>query len=143
MEPVDGNEHELTDPTYTLEYTGTGVAEPEQVANANSDVETGNQLTRADTGPPYSVFKPWQKKTIVFAASLGAVFSPMSTTIYLPALNTIASDLNVSNAKINLTVTTFLVSSSTFLKVQTKTDCCEGYAGSCAYAHCRIFRWCW
>ena len=57
----------------------------------------------------YSIFTVTQKKAIVLSASLGAVFSPMSTTIYLPALNQIASDLDVSSSKINLTVTTFLV----------------------------------
>ena len=57
----------------------------------------------------YSVFTVPQKKAIVLSAALGAAFSPMSTTIYLPGLNQIASDLHVSSAKINLTVTTFLV----------------------------------
>lgn len=95
-----------------MPQAATDDTESGQVANPTSDVEPGNELTRADTGPPYSIFKPWQKKVIVFSASLGAVFSPMSTTIYLPALNSIASDLHVSNTKINLTVTTFLVSSS-------------------------------
>lgn len=62
----------------------------------------------------YSVFTVPQKKTIVVSAALGAAFSPMSTTIYLPALNEIAGDLNVSSSKINLTVTTFLVQICTF-----------------------------
>ena len=62
--------------------------------------------------PVYSVFSVPQKRFIVSAASIGAVFSPMSTTIYLPALNEIAHDLHVSNTLINLTVTTFLVSLS-------------------------------
>ena len=42
-------------------------------------------------------------------ASVAATFSPMATTIYLPALNEIAGDLHVDNSLINLTVTTFLV----------------------------------
>ena len=84
--------------------------EPEQPPQPDINPEPSSELTRVDTGPPYSIFKPWQKKLIVFSASLGAVFSPMSTTIYLPALNSVASDLKVSNAEINLTVTTFLVS---------------------------------
>ena len=62
--------------------------------------------------PPYSVFTPAQKRLIVFFGSMGALFSPMSTTIYLPALNTLAADLHVSNADINLTITTFLVRSN-------------------------------
>ena len=61
----------------------------------------------------YSVFTVPQKKAIVLSAALGAAFSPMSTTIYLPGLNQIASDLHVSSAKINLTVTTFLVRTCT------------------------------
>ena len=85
--------------------------ETEKSPKPEPNTEPTSELTRVDTGPPYSIFKPWQKKLIVFSASLGAVFSPMSTTIYLPALNSIASDLKVSNAEINLTVTTFLVSS--------------------------------
>ena len=64
-----------------------------------------------DTGIPYSIFKPCEKKVIVFTAALTAVFSPMSTTIYLPALNQLAEDLHVSPSEINLTITTFLVSS--------------------------------
>ncbi|KAG8527073.1 uncharacterized protein KY384_008502 [Bacidia gigantensis] len=58
---------------------------------------------------PYTIFTPWERKFIVLAASLSAIFSPMSTTIYLPALNQLASDLHVSDAQINLTVTTFLI----------------------------------
>lgn len=57
----------------------------------------------------YSVFTVPQKKAIVLTVALGAAFSPISTTIYLPGLNQIASDLHVSISKINLTVTTFLV----------------------------------
>ena len=109
---VPSNERKSVVQDHTMPQAATDDTESGQVANPTSDVEPGNELTRADTGPPYSIFKPWQKKVIVFSASLGAVFSPMSTTIYLPALNSIASDLHVSNTKINLTVTTFLVSSS-------------------------------
>lgn len=68
----------------------------------------------------YSVFTVPQKKAIVLSAALGAVFSPMSTTIYLPALNQIAGDLHVSISKINLTVTTFLVR----ICIQTAGDEC-------------------
>ena len=76
----------------------------------------------SETGRPYSIFKPWEKKVIVFTASLSAVFSPMSTTIYLPALNQLSADLHVSDSKINLTVTTFLVSISFALIPQHRDD---------------------
>lgn len=108
----------------------------EQLSPADHSMEPPSELARVDTGPPYSIFKPWQKKLIVFSASLGAVFSPMSTTIYLPALNSIASDLKVSNADINLTVTTFLVGHAVPKCLPAIADICKDYAGSCAYT-CR------
>jgi TRAP-type uncharacterized transport system substrate-binding protein len=36
----------------------------------------------------------------------------MTGSIYFPALTTIANDLNVSNSQINITVTTYLASTS-------------------------------
>lgn len=79
--------------------------QPQIAPNADPQSERAGE-----TGRPYSIFKPWEKKAIVFTASLSAVFSPMSTTIYLPALNQLAADLHVSDSEINLTVTTFMVS---------------------------------
>jgi hypothetical protein len=61
----------------------------------------------------YSSFSPWQKRYIVFAATMGAFFSPLTTQIYFPALTTIAKDLNVTNSKINLTITTYMVCATT------------------------------
>ena len=83
---------------------------------------------------PYSVFTVPQKKAIVLSAALGATFSPMSTTIYLPALNQIAADLHVSSSKINLTVTTFLVSTCAFTPQVIGADNCTDFPGSGANA---------
>ncbi|TAQ90919.1 hypothetical protein B7494_g812 [Chlorociboria aeruginascens] len=58
---------------------------------------------------PYSSFTLWQKRFIVFTATMGSFFSPFSTQIYFPALNTIAKALNVSDSKINLTMTTYMI----------------------------------
>jgi hypothetical protein len=57
----------------------------------------------------YSSFGPWQKKWIVLAATMGAFYSPFTAQIYFPALTSIARDLHVSNAKVNLTMTTYMV----------------------------------
>ncbi|TKA64623.1 hypothetical protein B0A55_09565 [Friedmanniomyces simplex] len=57
----------------------------------------------------YSVFTTGQKRAIIVTASFAAWFSPMSGSIYYPALNQIASDLHVTSAKINITVTTYLI----------------------------------
>ncbi|EOO00447.1 putative major facilitator superfamily transporter protein [Phaeoacremonium minimum UCRPA7] len=59
--------------------------------------------------PPYSIFTLWEKRFIVLGASLSAFFSPLTAQIYLPALNVLAKDFNVSASKMNLTVTTYMV----------------------------------
>ncbi|KAL8906712.1 MAG: hypothetical protein Q9207_001838 [Kuettlingeria erythrocarpa] len=65
--------------------------------------------TLDNQGDVYSVFTPVQKRLIVLMASTAALLSPLSSNIYLPALNTIAADFNVSNSQINLTVTSYLI----------------------------------
>ncbi|KAK9246060.1 major facilitator superfamily domain-containing protein [Lipomyces tetrasporus] len=57
----------------------------------------------------YSVFTVTQKKLIILTGSLASFFSPLSSSIYFPALNSVANDLHVSTAKINLSVTTYLI----------------------------------
>ena len=90
-------------------------ADPTNAIQRDASAEPPSEQLQS-TGPPYSIFTPTQKKIIVVVAAFGAVFSPMSTTIYLPALNTIAKDLNVSDSQINLTITTFLVCFRYFLR---------------------------
>ncbi|CAM6031690.1 unnamed protein product, partial [Sphagnum compactum] len=60
-------------------------------------------------GEDYSIFTVGQKKLMIMTASLASLFSPMATAIYYPSLDTISKDLNVTNSKINITVTIFLV----------------------------------
>lgn len=67
-------------------------------------------VTSASNIPPlYSVFTRRQKFFIVFMASWAGFFSPISGQIYLPALNTLARDLDVSNTLINLTLTSYMI----------------------------------
>ena len=87
----------------------------------------------------YSVFTVPQKRAIVLSAALGATFSPMSTTIYLPALNQIAADLHVSSSKINLTVTTFLVSTYKIRTQAISADDGTDSSGSRANADSGVF----
>ena len=58
----------------------------------------------------FSTYSRSQRRLIVLSASFAGFFSPLATNIYLPALNSIAADLDVSPSLINLTVTTYLVS---------------------------------
>lgn len=70
--------------------------------------------TSAADNEPFSVYTRNQKRCLVLAASIAAFFSPLSANIYLPALNTLAKQLNVTNTLITLTVTTYLVCLMTF-----------------------------
>ncbi|KAH6662759.1 major facilitator superfamily domain-containing protein [Halenospora varia] len=59
--------------------------------------------------PPYSIFPKWQRGLYVYMASLAAFSSPVSSTIYYPAMLTLARDLNTSLTNISLTITTYLI----------------------------------
>ncbi|KAG5914123.1 hypothetical protein E4U42_000668 [Claviceps africana] len=59
--------------------------------------------------PPYSVLTPWEKRSVVLAASCAAIFSPLTAQIYLPALTQLSRDLRVTDAQINLTITTYMI----------------------------------
>ena len=75
------------------------------------DTKTPNPSTQGDTRlEGYSQFTVAQKRAIVAMGSLASFFSPLSSSIYLPALTTIANSLNISVSQVNLTVTTYLVS---------------------------------
>lgn len=73
----------------------------------------GDSVVEADindmTGAGYSTFSKPAKRAIGFTASFAAIFSGLSSFIYYPALQPLASDLNVSLQLVNLTITSYLV----------------------------------
>ena len=86
--------------------------DPDQSQEQSDDSQPQDVLKRTTTNAsdkPYSSFTPWQKKFIILSASIGSFISPLTSNIYFPALNTIASDLNVSISQVNLTITTYMV----------------------------------
>lgn len=72
---------------------------------ATEKVDHSNFLASED----YSVFTVGQKRAIIFAGSFAAWFSPMTGSIYFPALGRIGEDLGVSNSAMSITVTTYLI----------------------------------
>lgn len=99
------------------ENTAPDGQQPQDNDNATSDpavqdAEKGGdspQQHSALSKDIYSVFTVPEKRAIILAGSFTSWFSPMSGSIYFPALNQIAGDLDVSVAKVNITVTTYLV----------------------------------
>ncbi|CAI7566543.1 unnamed protein product [Penicillium glandicola] len=80
------------------------VSDPEPGQDASAGTRSGD-LADVD----YSVFTVRQRRYIVFMASWAGFFSPVSSQIYFPALNTLAKDLHVSNSLINLTLTSYMI----------------------------------
>jgi hypothetical protein len=94
---------------------------PPLVANeANTEKKT-SQIIQPDSGvdlaaqtengslPPYSILPNREKAFVIVAGSFAALISPLSSSIYLPALDSLSRDMNVSVSLINLTITTYLV----------------------------------
>jgi hypothetical protein len=82
------------------------------VVPESQDEPTGSEhvVERTDSaGQAYSIFSHRAKTIIVITASISTFFSPLTASIYFPALNTIADDLNVSDTLVNLTVTAYMV----------------------------------
>jgi hypothetical protein len=77
--------------------------------NAEQPTISSMNMNAASENEPFSIYTRNQKRLMVVFAAVAAFFSPLTANIYLPALNTLANDLNVSNSKITLTVTTYLV----------------------------------
>lgn len=71
--------------------------------------ETDAEKVESSEEPIYTTFTKSQKLAIVFMASLSSFFSPLSSSIYFPALNTMASYYHVTPSLINLTITMYQV----------------------------------
>jgi hypothetical protein len=86
------------------------MANSEDEKNALGRPDQPEQIVRAE--PPeqsYSFFPKWQRMLYVYVASLAAFASPVSSSIYYPAMLTLARDLDTSLTNISLTITTYLV----------------------------------
>ncbi|KIV92445.1 hypothetical protein PV10_03742 [Exophiala mesophila] len=114
-EPQDIQDHDVrpySNPSETLAVDQT--VHLSKIATNQDESHATSQLQRTVTtasaaGPVYSVFSKNQKRFIIFMASWAGFFSPISGTIYYPALNPLAADLNVSNTLINLTLTSYMI----------------------------------
>ncbi|PYH95683.1 MFS transporter [Aspergillus ellipticus CBS 707.79] len=81
-------------------------AEPQPVS---STTELPQDAPRDSEEEVYSIFSNKAKILIVMTASFAGLFSPLSANIYLPALDTLANELHVTDTLINLTITTYMI----------------------------------
>jgi hypothetical protein len=94
------------DPQESLPEVEVEHLEQTQESPTNQPITEQN----SETEEVYSIFSLNEKRFVVLLASVAALFSPLSATVYFPALNTLANDLDVSDTLINLTITTYMVS---------------------------------
>ncbi|KAK8065605.1 MFS transporter [Apiospora hydei] len=65
--------------------------------------------SRSQPSAAYTVFNGTVKRAVVWTASFAAVFSGLSSFIYYPVLQLLATDMHVSLQLVNLTITSYLV----------------------------------
>ncbi|MCJ1375993.1 hypothetical protein MMC20_007231 [Loxospora ochrophaea] len=62
-----------------------------------------------DSDIPYSVFTKNQNRCLVAIVAFASMFSPLSSFVYYPAIQSLARDLHSSVELINLTVTSYMI----------------------------------
>ncbi|XDG06658.1 hypothetical protein ABKA04_006273 [Annulohypoxylon sp. FPYF3050] len=99
-----------TDITRSLKDKEAGETLNDPNANTETDADAEPSSEQPiDQRPNYTTFTEWEKRGIVIGAAIGAFFSPLTAQIYLPALNVLAAEFDVTVSQINLTVTTYMI----------------------------------
>ncbi|KAJ5199386.1 Major facilitator superfamily domain general substrate transporter [Penicillium cf. griseofulvum] len=75
----------------------------------STPAEPINLESQTLSSPPYHVFTRSRKLLMVIIVSLAAIFSPLSSNIYFPALSDVAKELNVSMSLASLTITIYMI----------------------------------
>jgi hypothetical protein len=113
----DGHDEQATDIKVDTEKH----AQDLQVNTTQDNPEDIQQVQHRDTKvlqdkgseplrePPYSIYPKWKRVVLVYLASVAAFASPVSSSIYFPAMTELARDLNTSLTNISLTITTYMV----------------------------------
>ncbi|KAK8120009.1 Itaconate transport protein [Apiospora kogelbergensis] len=85
---------------------GTVRDDDDDAAQAEQDLAV---VSRASSGPAYTVFSTRMIYWIVAMNCVSAFISPTTANIYFPALPSIANDLGVSIGQANLSLTTYMI----------------------------------
>ncbi|GLA29855.1 hypothetical protein CBS76997_7412 [Aspergillus niger] len=87
-----------------------------QVIPRDSDSDKGSLSPEPSTleaqsseKPPHHIFTRSRKLQMVCIVSLAAIFSPLSSNIYFPALDDVSKSLNISMSLATLTITVYMI----------------------------------
>jgi len=100
--------------TKTISATKNGITNSEhkekgQEQNMENEPRTAPTDSPSESASLYTVFSKGEVRFIIFIAAFAGLISPLSATIYFPALNVLSRDLKVSSSSINLTLTTYMI----------------------------------
>ncbi|KAJ5978438.1 hypothetical protein N7501_001780 [Penicillium viridicatum] len=108
MQPVHPSDSCATEPRLSPLCEVKYAQHPNQ-SQSEPELDLEKQTINDEQVPLHSVMPNGEKTFVIMAGSFAALFSPLSSSIYLPALPSLASDMNVSVSLINLTITTYLI----------------------------------
>ena len=92
-----------------IEYADTDAVEnkPTEVSDPSA-VEEEKKIA-ASTQPVHSAFSKHEKRFIVLMVTMASFFSPLSGQIYYPIMPTLVQNYHLSNALVNLTISTYMI----------------------------------
>ncbi|CAJ2506422.1 Uu.00g005520.m01.CDS01 [Anthostomella pinea] len=98
-------------PTNTDDVAADAIEANEPSSHDDDDGRTKQEQdgAAASDEAPYTVLTLNQKRLMLLSASFIGVISPLTGSVYLPALNDISKDLGVSISLVNLTITTYQI----------------------------------
>ncbi|KAA8913035.1 major facilitator superfamily domain-containing protein [Sphaerosporella brunnea] len=87
----------------------------ESRASSNGSDEEGEEeaidmtLVNQQPDPSLHLFSRRKKKAIIHLMAIAALFSPLSSNIYFPAIESISKDLHVSSAMVQTTISSYMI----------------------------------
>ncbi|CAI7630401.1 unnamed protein product [Penicillium manginii] len=104
------SEDSLKEPTVTAWSVNSSPSlSPTDEKRLPTPSDSINLEGQTNTLPPYHVFSRSRKLQMVCIVSLAAIFSPLSSNIYFPALGEISRELDISMSLATLTVTVYMI----------------------------------
>lgn len=89
-----------------LSVSQTGIDTGSTTARDSEEKSTETEGPGPDLPAVHSVIPRSSRRSIILLVAFGGLFSPLTSAIYLPALNSIADDLKVKTSYVNLSITT-------------------------------------
>ncbi|RJE19044.1 transporter, partial [Aspergillus sclerotialis] len=92
-----------------IEYADADAVENKPTEMSDPSALEEEKKIAASTQPVHSAFSKHEKRFIVFMVTMASFFSPLSGQIYYPIMPTLVQNYHLSNALVNLTISTYMI----------------------------------